>query len=354
MVGRMDALDRMYYGNSVGDYLIAGGLALVVLIAIRLATLLLRRRMKAIAARTATSVDDLVIDVLGSTRGPLSAVLAFWIGSQTLVVPLRAATVFRQIAIIALWIQLGIWASAAIAGIAERMRARKVAAGDTASVGVIAMMGVLGRVLAWAIIILLILDNFGLDITALVAGLGIGGLAIALAVQNILGDLFASVSIIVDRPFTVGDFIAVDQLMGTVEHIGLKTTRVKALTGEQLILPNGDLLKSRIRNLKRMVERRVGLVIGVTYDTTPDQLEALPAVFRGAIEVEPQVRFDRAHFKVFADSSLQFEIVYWVTTADHSVYMDIQQRINLRIVRALAERDIAFAFPTRTVHTRAA
>jgi small-conductance mechanosensitive channel len=214
------------------------------------------------------------------------------------------------------------------------------------------MQGVafLARLVIWSAVVLLTIDNLGYDVTALVAGLGIGGIAVALALQNVLGDLFASLSIILDKPFVVGDFIIVGDMLGVVEKIGLKTTRVKSLSGEQIVFSNGDLLSSRVRNYKKMQERRVAFKFGVLYSTPVDELEKIPGYVKEIIEGLDQTRFDRAHFQAFGASSLDFEIVYYVLGADYNLYMDIQQTINLGIARKLQERGVGFAFPTRTVH----
>ncbi len=184
------------------------------------------------------------------------------------------------------------------------------------------------------------------------AGLGIGGIAVALAVQNILGDLFASLSIVLDKPFVIGDFIIVNEFLGTVEHIGLKTTRIRSLSGEQVIFSNADLLRSRIRNFKRMFERRVTFSIGVTYQTPSDKLERISALLKEIVVKQPKARFDRAHFKEFGDSALIYEVVYYVQNPDFNVYMDIQQAINIEIVRRFEEESIEFAYPTRTIHVK--
>ncbi len=172
----------------------------------------------------------------------------------------------------------------------------------------------------------------------------------ALAVQNILGDLFASLSIAVDKPFEVGDFIGVGTFAGTVEYVGLKTTRIRSLSGEQLIMSNADLLKQPVSNFKRMATRRIAFSFGVTFDATPDQLEAIPGLVKEIIESIDKVRFDRAHFKSFGDSALNFEVVYIVLDSGYNTYMDIQQAINLQMMRAFAAHGVDFAFPTRTVH----
>jgi small-conductance mechanosensitive channel len=206
------------------------------------------------------------------------------------------------------------------------------------------------RLAVWSAALLLMLDNLGVDVTALVAGLGVGGIAVALAVQNILGDLFASLSIALDKPFVIGDFVIVGDFMGTIERVGLTTTRIRSLSGEQLVFSNSDLLASRIRNYKRMQERRVAFSVGVTYQTSPDTLEAIPGMIRELIENQQTTRFDRAHFKAFGDSAYLFEIVYYVLDPDYNRFMDTQQAINLGICRRFAEHGIEFAYPTRTVH----
>jgi small-conductance mechanosensitive channel len=202
------------------------------------------------------------------------------------------------------------------------------------------------------IVFLLILDNLGVNITGLVAGLGIGGIAVALAVQNILGDLFASLSIVLDKPFMIGDYVVVDTLSGTVEHIGLKTTRIRSLSGEQLIFSNNDLLKSRIRNYKRMEERRIVFGFGVIYQTPVEKLIRIKKQVAEIIEKQEHARLDRVHFKEYGDSSLNFEVVYFVDDPAYALYMDIQENINLELFRRFTEEGIEFAYPTRTLYVQ--
>jgi small-conductance mechanosensitive channel len=346
----MDLLQRTYLGNSLERWSYAAAITVLIVFVVHLTTTVLRRRIKKVAQRTSTGVDDLIVDVISATRLSLTTVVALWAGARMLALSPHRVAQLELAAMVCVFVQGGIWVSAAIRGTAERVRRRRVAAGELASVSVIGMMGLLTRVAAWVIVLLLILDNLGINITALVAGLGIGGIAIALAAQNILGDLFASISIIFDKPFTVGDAIAVGDLSGTVDQIGLKTTRLRSTTGEELILPNGDLLSSRIRNYKRMQERRVQLVLGVTYDTPREVLAGLPEVIRAAVSAEEKVRFDRAHFRGFGASALELELIYFVTTPDYVAYMDAQQRINLRLLEALETRKVQLAFPTQSIH----
>jgi small-conductance mechanosensitive channel len=196
----------------------------------------------------------------------------------------------------------------------------------------------------------MVLDNLGVNITTLVASLGIGGIAVALAVQNILGDLFASLSIVLDKPFVVGDFIIVDKYLGTVEYVGLKTTRLRSLGGEQLVFSNADLLKSRLQNMTRMNRRRVAFTVTVTYDTPTAILRRVPAMLTEIVKAQEPVTFDRAHFSGMAASSLNFDVVYWVETADFNRHMDILQEIYLQIMDRFAAEGIEFAFPTQTLH----
>ena len=203
----------------------------------------------------------------------------------------------------------------------------------------------------WAGGAVFILDNLGIKISAVIAGLGIGGIALALAAQSILGDLFSSFAIFLDKPFKVGDFIIVGDLLGVVEHVGIKTTRIKSLHGEQLVFPNSDLTNSRIRNYKKMQKRRVSFQIGVLYQTTHEQLKNIPQIVAEIVKNIDKVTLDRAHFLSFADFSLVFEIVYYVDGSDYNLYMDIQQEINLALKENFGKAGIEFAYPTQTLYT---
>ncbi len=201
----------------------------------------------------------------------------------------------------------------------------------------------------WIIGAIFLLDNLGFRISTVVAGLGVSGIAVAIAAQGILGDLFSYFVIFFDRPFEVGDFLIFNDKLGSVEKIGIKTTRIRALSGEQLVVSNSDLTGSRVHNYKRMQERRVVFEFGVTYQTPAERLESIPVLVREIIEGREETRFDRSHFKRFGDFSLVFETVYYVLTSDYARYMDIQQEINLAIYRAFEERGIDFAYPTSRV-----
>jgi small-conductance mechanosensitive channel len=212
------------------------------------------------------------------------------------------------------------------------------------------VLSFVGKVILWAVAVLLALDNLpGIQVDTLIASLGVGGVAVALAVQNVLGDLFASLSIVLDEPFVIGDSISVGEYVGTVEHIGLKSTRVRSLTGEQLVFSNADLLDSRIRNYGRMDERRASFSLGVANETPYAKLVEIPAIVQEIVEAQPYARFGRAHLKEFGDFALNHEIVYYLLTSDYTVFMDTQQAINLEILRRFAEEEIELPYPTQTV-----
>jgi small-conductance mechanosensitive channel len=291
--------------------------------------------------------------VLGGTALPFFIVLALFTGAQMLALGAVGARVINSAVTIALFWQAGIWAAATASAWLEVKRRRSLAA-DRAALGSLGIIGFIVNVAIWAVVVLLTLDNVGVDITALIAGLGIGGIAIALAVQNILGDLFASLSITLDRPFVVGDFLIVGEVLGTVESIGIKSTRLRSLSGEQIVMPNADLLGSRVRNYGRMMERRVLFSTSITYETPLEQVESIPPLIRQIIEAQPDTRFDRSHFAKHGAASLDFETVYYVTSPDYNRYMDTQQAVNLRLHQEFASRGIEFAYPTQKLFVVAA
>ena len=321
-------LDTIYFGNTLARWLIAAGIVLSISVLLKIVLRFVVRRLTRFAQKTATTVDDLVVDVLRATRWYFLLSVSVDAAAHTLHLPALAVRVLDNATLALALLQAGLWLSELLRYMLERSAATRE---SDASAGAYSILGVIGRVVLWAVVLLLVLDNFGVNITALVAGLGIGGIAIALAVQNVLGDLFASLSIVLDKPFVVGDAIAVDTFSGTVEKIGLKTTRIRAATGEQLIFSNTDLLKSRIRNFKRMDERRVILVLTLAHGTTPEALASVAGLVRNAVERCETARFVRAHVRDFSLAGLHVEAVYDVLGNDYTLYMDTQERINLEI-----------------------
>lgn len=341
-------LDFRLMENTGEQWLMAAGVALLFYIVFFIVKPVVRARLSRLAERTETHWDDAVLELLANTKSLALLIFALFFGSLVLTLTDKVRTIIVSVTLIALILQGGLWASQLLQYWLKRAmeRRRKEDPGSLAALNVSSWVG---RLIVWSIVLLLILDNLGINITALVAGLGVGGIAVALAVQNILGDLFASLSIVLDKPFAVGDFIIIDDYLGSVENVGLKTTRLRSLSGEQLVMSNADLLSSRIRNYGRMYERRIVFNLGVTYQTPRDKLKKIPGIIREAVEAQDKTRFDRSHFKGYGDFALDFETVYYVLEPDYNVYMDIQQAVNLAIHERFEQETIEFAYPTQTV-----
>jgi small-conductance mechanosensitive channel len=344
----MNILERTFSGNTLKAWVIALSVALASFVILSIIKKVIYRRFKAHAERTATDIDDFVADLIGRIKFFFLLMIAVFLSANLLYLPTTVRTVINKLMVIVLLFQGAIWGNGLFDCWRERSRRQKKEE-DPSSQTTYQALGFLFRVLLWSLVLLLALDNLGVNITALIAGLGVGGIAVALALQNILGDLFAHISIILDKPFVLGDFIIVDNHWGTVEHIGIKTTRLRSLSGEQIVLSNSDLLKSRIKNYQRMEERRAVFSVGVTYQTPAEKLAAIPRLIREAVEAQDLTRFDRSNLKEFGDFSLNFENVYYVQTPDYNKYMNIQEAINLAIFRRFKEEGIEFAYPTQTV-----
>lgn len=327
--------------------LIALGIAAAVFLVLLSVRQIVVRRLGKVAEKTATGLDDLVVALARSTQALVIAVIALYAGSLYVALQPGQERTLKTVAEVAVFLQIALWSSVAIDFWVARQRRRMDH--DATSVALAGVLRFVGKLVLWTLLLLMALDNLGVNVTALITGLGIGGVAVALALQNVLGDLLASLSIVLDKPFTLGDAITVDNLTGTVESIGLKTTRLRATSGEQLVFANSDLLKSRIRNWKRMAERRVVLAFGLPLGTPADTVERVPGILRGLIESQDLVRFDRSHFKGPGPSSLDFEAVYWLLTPDYNLFMDRQQAIGLGLLRAFEREGIAFASPPQTV-----
>jgi small-conductance mechanosensitive channel len=327
--------------------LIALGIAAAVFFALLFLREIVVRRLAKRAERSPDGFDGLVVSLARRTQMVVIAVAAVFAGSFYVTPSPRQERILDAAAKVAVFLQIALWASVVIDFWLARQRRRMDH--DATSVALAGVLRFVVKLTLWTLLILMALDNFGINVTALITGLGIGGVAVALALQNVLGDLLASLSIVLDKPFVLGDAITVDTLTGTVESIGLKTTRLRAVSGEQLIFANGDLLKSRIRNWKRLAERRVLLTFGVPYDTPPDVIGRIPGMVRALVEAQELARFERAHFKGFGALSLDFEAVYWILTPDYGVYMDRQQAVNLGLLRAFEREGIDFASGTQTL-----
>lgn len=341
-----ELLQQTLFHNSVDRYLISLAVFIATLVALKLFDSIVLSRLRGQAEKTATQLDDLLIRTLEYTFMPVFYFAAFYMATRSLTLNPALSRSVDILGIIILTIT-GIRLLSGITDYTLRYILRKTDNTDKER-SLKAVIPIL-KVTVWVIGIVFLLDNLGFQISAIIAGLGIGGVAVALAAQAILGDLFSYVAIVMDRPFELGDFIIIGEHMGTVEHVGIKTTRVRSLSGEQLVFSNSDLTNSRIHNYKRMARRRVMFRFGVIYATTADQLEEIPSIVQRIIESIQGTTFDRAHFLSFGNFSLDFEVVYYIDGNDYNRYMDIQQTINLQLKEEFAQRKIEFAYPTQTL-----
>jgi small-conductance mechanosensitive channel len=302
-----------------------------------------------IAERTKTDYDDTFVKIVRSFRPALFFFFAFWLATNLLTLSGIIGGVINTILV--LWL---VYQAVIITGIVvEEIVFRHIAKDrDPTTKGAMRLIAGIAQGIMWVFGILLALSNFGIDITSLLAGAGIVGIAIAFALQGVLSDLFSAFSIYFDKPFRVGDFIIVGDTLGTVQHIGIKSTRIKALSGEMVVLSNQELVSARVQNFKLMEERRVVFSFGILYETPLEHIKVVPNMVQNIIESIEGTRFDRAHFKAFGESSLNFEVVYYMLDSDYTKYMDAQQTINLAIMEQFAEKHIGFAYPTRTLYTK--
>jgi len=343
-----DILGMTLLGNTGVDWLIALAVAIATHLVLHIFVGVTLRRVKKFAAKTTTDVDDLVAELLDKTRFIFIALISLWAGSLYLVLPPLWDAGLRHVLVVGILLQAAYWANGLINYGLQYSKAKQIE-DDPGMVTALGAIGFLIRVAVFSVIAMMVLSNVGIDVGPLIASLGIGGIAIALALQNVLGDLFASISIVFDKPFLVGDYIQVGTHQGTVEHVGLKTSRLKSISGEQLIFNNSDLLSARISNYKRRADRRVQFSLGVTYDTPKEKLERIPGWVQEIIEAKEDTRFDRCFFLTFGDSALMFDIVYYMDVPDFQVYGTNRQAINLEILGKFAEEGIEFAYPTQTV-----
>lgn len=290
----------------------------------------------------------ILFDMLKKTNRLLILFASFLFSLRFTSLPDRLFSTISHAWFLVLAIQVAIWLDQ---GVQSWMHRLLHAPGSNRNPVTMVILGMILRVLVWSMMLLSILANAGVDITALVASLGVGGIAIALAVQTVLSDVFASLSIGFDKPFEIGDFIVFNDVAGTIEHIGLKTTRIRSLSGEQIVCANAILLQQTIHNYKRMQTRRIVFTFGVASSTPPEKLRIIGKMVQKIIEDVGETKFDRAHFLAFTQDRLNFEVVHIVNTADYNKYMDIQQEINIRILEGLIENEIELALPSMVVRT---
>lgn len=341
------------WGNSGLDLIKALGILLGILLLLKVFREIVLARLGSLSSKTKTDVDDTLIEIISRIKLITYIVVALFFALKSLIL----SVILDKILIAVLILVLLFEASRAIESVLDYAIRKHIKSGkeisdeelklQSKSVG--GIFRLLTRIIVWSLGFIFLLQNLGVEVTSLIAGLGIGGIAVALALQSVLGDLFSAIAIYLDKPFEIGDFIIVGDFVGTVEKVGIKSTRVRSLSGEQVIFANNDLLGARVRNFKRLYERRVVFSIGVTYQTPSQQIELIPTWIKEIVNKEENVRFDRTHFKSFGPSSLDFEIVYFVTVSDYNLYMDIQERINLGIMKKFEKEKVDFAYPTQMI-----
>lgn len=341
----INSLSATYYGNTLARWAIALGILIFGTIILRLFKTMLIGKFAAKAQATETALDDITVELITKTRVYFAAAVALGIAVNFISLRPQDLSLLRNITLLAILIQIAVWGNSLTDQLVNNYSKRHLGSTDGKTNTTIRTIAFAAKLFIVFILALIALQQLGANLTTLLAGLGIGGIAVALAVQNILGDLFAAVSIMIDKPFVVGDAIQVDNVEGTVEKIGLKTTRVRSYAGEQIIVSNGDLLKSRIRNFRRMQQRRIVFTLQFSTTNAPEKMNEATKIIKEIIETEPRVRFGRSHFTTIRDTSLSVETVYFVTTPNYDRYLEAQHSINLQILQRCGDEGIQMASP---------
>jgi len=339
--------ERLLYGNSIADWAVAGLLTVAVWAGLSLLRRLIAARYQHESTASHPTAIRLTFYLLASTRPFFVLALALYAGSASLTFPAKLEHAIDRAVLMLVLLQVGLWAARALKFYLEAKEAER--GPDRAFAGSLDIITFVAQLLIWSLLSLVALENLGVNITALLAGLGVGGVAVALALQNVLVDFFASLAIALDKPFSVGDFLTIDSFNGTVERIGIKTTRVRSETGEQIILSNADILKSRVRNFGRAPEQRSLATIRVGYETPIDKLREIPKLLESIVRAEPHARFERCHLKTLGDCCVLYELSYFVQQPQSHPLLDLQQSVNFRIIDELRRIGVRFAIPTQRV-----
>jgi small-conductance mechanosensitive channel len=353
MQNHLALIEQTVFGNSLRDWLYAAAVFAATFLIVPFVRGLIKARQQRWKDTHNPALELLALLAARTSRLVMLSV-ALYFAEKWLTLPAEVDRVFDLVIVVGIAVQFALWSGTALRFLIERHYARSADddAGARASVGVLMFVA---QIIIWAIFLLLALDNLGVNITALVAGMGVGGIAIALAVQTILGDLFGSMSIALDKPFVEGDSLRIDDIEGTVEHIGIKSTRLRSVTGEQIILSNADVLKSRVRNLGRMPEKRVLFRLQVAYENPSDKVEQIGGIIRRVVEASPGTRFVQCLLMKLTPDAMEFEVIYWVANAAGVKHAETVDAVNRGIVREFAAAGIAFGHPTqRLLMTQAA
>jgi small-conductance mechanosensitive channel len=344
---KIAAVQALLLSNSLMDWLMAAVIAIAVWSGLWILRQFTASHYKKYSGAQQRLPIRLLAYLIGNTKQFLFVAIALYAAQTGLILPDRIQHIVANIVLILILLQVGLWAGRSVRFYLEMKELERGA--DQVFAGSLDIINFVARMLIWSLLILVALDNLGVNITALLAGLGVGGVAVALALQNVLGDLFASLSIALDKPFVVGDGLVIDTFTGKVEHIGIKTTRLRSDTGEQIILSNADILKSRVRNFGRAQEQRALATIRVTYETPSDTLQRIPLLLESIVREQPNARFERCHLKTLGDSALHFELSYFVQQPSLNPLLDLQQAVNFRIIDEFRRLGVEFDYPTQRV-----
>lgn len=330
------------------QYLMVGVVTLLTYFCVFGLKKLLTIRLSRFIGKNGNKWDDIIVFSLDQTSHLWMAGFALYLSKNFIPRPGEWCQHIDRAFFILSMIQLGIWANSLV----DRwiiMTVNRKTRSNPAAASSISFIQLLAKIFILSAVILFTLNNLGIKITTILAGLGVGGIAVALALQRILGDLFSSLSIVMDKPFVVGDFIVLDQYMGEVERIGLKTTRIRSLGGEQIIISNSDLLATRIRNFKRMHERRVAFILSLSLSTGGEEMRKAVSLITAIVSSKPRLRFERCHFMSIGKVSMDVELVYWVLSDDYNIHMDTLQDILFDVHKAFESEKLTFARPVQTV-----
>lgn len=343
-------LNRVLWGNTVSAYLVAAAGILVAWIILSLTRKKLLVLLRKLAAKTSFTMDDLVVEAAEKFLIPYLYLLV----NYNIILQLNLSAKTDKVLGAAMMVVTAWYLIRAINFIFHRLVILYIQKKNEPPNRIAQVDGMLmvAKAALWIVGAIAVADNLGYDVTAIIAGLGVGGIAIALAAQSILGDLFSYIVIFFDKPFEIGDFIILNNNAGVVEKIGIKTSHIRSLDGQQLVMPNAEMTKAVIQNFKRLERRRVVFSIGVVYNTPAEKLRRIPAMIKGIVSAQPSVDFDRAHMKGFGDFSVLYEIVYYINSPDYVLFMDTQQEICLRMFEQFEAAGIEFAYPTQTLYLK--
>jgi len=342
-------LDSVLWNNTILDYIIAMGIVALVAVALKVFDLFLVSIFKRASKKTKNKLDDLIVEFLLGIKWPFFVFIGLYLSLKTLVLPELIMKALDYLLIIFIAFYAGKGLVSVINHFVNKEVNKRENKEDPESTSMVKFFGTILKIAVWSVALLMVLGNFGIEITPLIAGLGIGGIAIAIALQSVLGDLFAAFAIYFDKPFKDGDFIIIGNDLGTIKHIGIKSTRIETLQGQELVVSNSELTNIRINNYKQMKKRRVVFTFGVEYSTPLTKLKKIDEIIKKVVKEVKHVELDRVHFKEFGDFSLNYEIVYYVDSPDYNKYMDVQEEINFKIKEAFEKEKIVFAFPTQTL-----